>query len=237
MNSIAPFNLDLAPLLDWGCRHGDPLEPRAAEAVVGLLALSGARRRTGLPEPAAELVKELMSSCCRCTSAPSRPIWPVPAVLVALIGHTHAAGKLNAKRRDRLIAEVETLRPQFESAMTSPRRVTWARLYSQLLRAEGVDAADPQAVGAWVDAWRAVPTRSGAQRSAWRPLTLPGWSARLGGVRPGTDRRALAAGPSAASPPAGVGRAARAAGRARQCAAGRGSPAGHGGSEGRGLVV
>ena len=75
-----------------------------------------------------------------------------PAVLAALIGYTHEAGKLNARRRDRLMAEVETLRPQFESAMTSQRRVTWARLYGQLLRAEGVDAADPQAVGAWVDA-------------------------------------------------------------------------------------
>ena len=158
MNSIAPFNLDLAPLLDWGCRHGDPLEPRAAEAVVGLLALSGARRRTGLPEPAAELVKELMLVLLPLyVSAIPADLAGYPAVLVALIGHTHAAGKLNAKRRDRLIAEVETLRPQFESAMTSPRRVTWARLYSQLLRAEGVDAADPQAVGAWVDAMAGRP--------------------------------------------------------------------------------
>src|SRR6266571_5578440 len=80
-----------------------------------------------------------------------------PAVLVALIGYTHQAGKLNAKRRDRLIAEVETLRPQFESAMTSQRRVTWARLYGQLLRAEGVDAADLRAVGAWVDAFACRP--------------------------------------------------------------------------------
>src|SRR5260370_41887770 len=75
-----------------------------------------------------------------------------PAVLVVLTGYTHEAGRLNARRRDRLIAEVETLRPQFESAMTSQRRVTWARLYGQLLRAEGVDAADLRAVGAWLDA-------------------------------------------------------------------------------------
>ena len=60
VSSIARFSLDAAPLLDWASRQGDALDQRAAEAVVGLLALSGARRRTGLPEPAPELVKELM---------------------------------------------------------------------------------------------------------------------------------------------------------------------------------
>jgi hypothetical protein len=153
VSSVAPLSLDTAPLLGWGSQHGDPLDPHAAEAVVGLLALSGARRRTGLPEPAAELVKELMLVLLPLyVSAIPAELAGFPAVLVALIGHTHEAGRLNAKRRDRLIAEVETLRPQFEAAMTSRRRVTWARLYGQLLRTEGVDAADPQAVGAWVDA-------------------------------------------------------------------------------------
>jgi hypothetical protein len=184
VNSIAPFNLDLAPLLEWASRHGDPLEPRAAEAVVGLLALSGARRRTGLPEPVAELVKELMLVLLPLyVSAVPADLSDYPAVLVALIGHTHEAGKLNAKRRDRLIAEVETLRPQFESAMTSQRRVTWARLYGQLLRAEGVDAADPQAVGAWVDAMAGRPY---PQRRAALGLAAVGGSGAEegGGVAP-----------------------------------------------------
>jgi len=153
VSSIAPVNLDAAPLLGWASRHGDPLDPRAAEAVVGLLALSGARRRTGLPEPAPELVKELMLVLLPLyVSAIGAELAGFPAALVALIGYTHEAGKLNAKRRDRLIAEVQTLRPQFESAMISRRRVTWARLYGQLMRAEGVDTADPQVVGAWADA-------------------------------------------------------------------------------------
>lgn len=164
VSSITPFNLDAAPLLDWARRRGDPLDPRAVEAVLGLLALSGARRRTGLPEPAPELVKELMRVLLPLyVSAVPAELAGFPAVLVALIGYTHEAGKLNAKRRDRLIAEVGTLRPEFESAMTSQRRVTWARLYGQLLRAEGVDAADPQAVGAWVDA---LAERSCPQRRA-----------------------------------------------------------------------
>jgi len=80
-----------------------------------------------------------------------------PAVLVALIGYTHEAGKLNARRRDRLVAAVEALKPQFAAAMPGPHRATWARLYGQLLRAEGADAADPQAVGAWVDAFACRP--------------------------------------------------------------------------------
>ena len=113
-----------------------------------------------------------------------------PAVLVALIGYTHEAGRLNAKRRDRLIAEVETLRPQFEAAMTSQRRVTWARLYGQLLRAEGVHAADPQAVGAWVDA---LARRSYPQRRAELGLEALGGSGagESGGVAPSPRRRSL----------------------------------------------
>jgi hypothetical protein len=152
------LNLDAALFLDWAGRHGDPLDPRAAEAVLGLLALSGARRRTGLPEPAPELVEELMLTVLPLyVSAGPAELPGFPAVLVALAGYTHEAGKLNARRRDRLAAAVEALKPRFEAAMTSPRRATWARLYGQLLRAEGVDAADPQAVGAWVDAFARRP--------------------------------------------------------------------------------
>ena len=158
MSSSTPVNLDAAPLFDWASRHGDPLEPQAVEVVVGVLALAGTRRRTGLPEPAPELVKELMLVLLPLyVSAIPAELAGFPAALVALIGYTHEAGKLNVKRRDRLIAEVEALQPQFESAMTSQRRVTWARLYGQLMRAEGVDAADPQAVGAWVDAFACRP--------------------------------------------------------------------------------
>lgn len=184
VTSVAPFNLDLAPLLDWDGRHGDLLQPRAAEAVVGLLALSGARRRTGLPEPSAELVKELMLVLLPLyVSVIPADLAGYPAALVALIGYTHAAGKLNARRRDRLIAEVETLRPQFESAMISWRRVTWARLYGQLLHAEGVDAADPRAVGAWVDALAGRPY---PQRLAALGLAASGGSGagESGGVVP-----------------------------------------------------
>ena len=184
VSSIAPFNLDAAPLLDWASRHGDPLDPRAVEAVLGLLALSRARRRTGLPEPVPELVKDLMLVLLPLyVSAIPAELAGFPAVLVALIAYTHAAGKPNAKRRDRLIAEVETLQPQFESAMTSQRSVTWARLYGQLMRAEGVDTADPRAVGTWVDA---LAGRSYPQRRAGLGFEALGGSGEgaSGGVAP-----------------------------------------------------
>ena len=116
------MDLDAAPLLDWAGRRGGPLDPRAAEAVLGLLALSGARRRTGLPEPAPELVEELMLTLLPLyVSADPAELAGFPAVLVALIGYTHEAGKVNARRRDRLVAAVEALKPQVEAAMTSPR--------------------------------------------------------------------------------------------------------------------
>ncbi|HWM95648.1 MAG TPA: hypothetical protein VNO54_01205, partial [Streptosporangiaceae bacterium] len=93
-----PFNLGTAPLLGWASQHGDPLDPRAAQAVVGLLALSGARRRTGLPEPAPELVKELMLVLLPLyVSAIPAELAGYPAVLVALIGH--APGDVRARHR------------------------------------------------------------------------------------------------------------------------------------------
>ena len=151
MAAIESLDLDIAPLLAWTDRRGEQLDRRAAEAVVGLLALSGARRRTGLPEPTPELAEELLLSILPLfASAAAGELQTFPAVLVALAGYTHEAGRLNSKRRDRLINAVGTLAPRFEAAMTSPRRVTWARLYGQLLRAEGVDPGDSQAVGDWL---------------------------------------------------------------------------------------
>ncbi|WP_314244030.1 ATP-binding protein [Streptomyces kutzneri] len=92
------------------------------------------------------------------------------AVLVALADHTHEAGRLNAKRHARLVARVHELAEGFVQAMTSPGRVTWPRLYSNLLRADGVDAVDARAVGGWVAAFAA---RSYAEQVAARGFALP----------------------------------------------------------------
>ncbi len=90
--------------------------------------------------------------------------------------------------------------------MTSQRRLTWARLYGQLLRAEGVDAADPRAVGAWVDAFarRPYPERravlgfealdgSGEVESGWlAPLASVAFVRALVGERSRQARLLLA---------------------------------------------
>jgi hypothetical protein len=84
-----------------------------------------------LPEPAPELVEELMLILLPLyVSAGPAELAGFPAVLVALIGHTHEAGKLNARRRDRLVAAVEALqRPRWPQRW--PRRrltgITWTR--------------------------------------------------------------------------------------------------------------
>ncbi len=151
MAAIESLDLDIAPLLVWAARRGERLDRRVAEAVVGLLALSDTRRRTGLPEPTPELAEELLLSILPLfASVAAGELQAFPAVLVALAGYTHEAGRLNSKRRDRLITAVGTLAPRFEAVMTNPRRATWARLYGQLLRAEGVDPGDSQAVGDWL---------------------------------------------------------------------------------------
>lgn len=168
MSTIDPLDLDAAPLLAWASRHGDRLDQHAADAVVGVLALSGARRRTGLPEPAPELVEEVLLAILPLfVSATPAQLPAFPAALVALAGFTHEAGRLNAKRRDRLIAAVGALTPRFEAAMTSPRRATWARLYGQLLRAGSVDTSDPRRVRDWLDAFAC-----GAGRERWAALAV-----------------------------------------------------------------
>ncbi|MCX4627565.1 hypothetical protein [Streptomyces sp. NBC_01443] len=158
MNAAAPLLLDLDSFLARAEERGTPLDARAADAVLGLLALSRARRRTGLPEPTEELAEELLHTLLPLyVSAAADELPGFVAVLIALADHTHEAGRLNAKRRAKLVARVHELAEGFVQAMTSPRRVTWPRLYGNLLRADGVDAADARAVRDWVAAFAARP--------------------------------------------------------------------------------
>ncbi|MFE3761229.1 hypothetical protein ACFXPI_05620 [Streptomyces sp. NPDC059104] len=75
------------------------MDARAAEAVLGLLVLSRARRRTSLPELTEELAEELLYTLLPMyVSAAEEDVPGFVAVLVALADHTHEAGRLNAKR-------------------------------------------------------------------------------------------------------------------------------------------
>ena len=92
MAVIESLDLDIAPLLVWAARRGERLDRRVAEAVVGLLALSDTRRRTGLPEPTPELAEELLLSILPLfASVAAGELQAFPAVLVALAGYTHEA--------------------------------------------------------------------------------------------------------------------------------------------------
>ncbi|MFI8102090.1 hypothetical protein [Streptomyces sp. NPDC086023] len=164
MNIAVPLLLDMDTFLARAEERGTPLEARAAEAVLGLLALCEARRRTGLPEPTEELAAELLHTLLPLyASATEEELPDYVAALVALADHTREAGRLNAKRHARLVARVHELAGGFRQAMTSPRRMTWPRLYGNLLRADGVDTTDPQAVRDWLDVFA---TRPYAERRA-----------------------------------------------------------------------
>ncbi|WP_327416321.1 hypothetical protein [Streptomyces sp. NBC_01233] len=164
MNTATPLLLDMDSFLARAEERGTPLDVRAAEAVLGLLALGEARRRTGLPEPTEELAEELLHILLPLyVSATEEELPGFVAALVALVDHTHEVGRLNAKRQAKLVTRVHELAEGFTQAMTSPRRLTWPRLYGNLLRAAGVDATDPRAVRAWLEAFAARPQ---AERNA-----------------------------------------------------------------------
>lgn len=178
MNAATPLLIDLDAFLARAEERGAPLDARAADAVLGLLALSQARRRTGLPEPTEELAEELLHTLLPLyVSAAEDELPGFVAALVALADHTHEAGRLNAKRHAKLVARVHELAEGFVQAMTSPRRVTWPRLYGNLLRADGVDAADARAVRDWIAAFAARPY---AERHTVRGFALPPEDGPLG---------------------------------------------------------
>ncbi|MFZ3500358.1 hypothetical protein ACODT5_45310 [Streptomyces sp. 5.8] len=158
MTTATPLLLDVDSFLARAEERGAPLDARAVEAVLGLLVLGGARRRTGLPEPTEELAEELLHLLLPLyVSAAAEELPGFVTALVSLADHTHEAGRLNAKRHAKLVARVHELAEGFGQAMTSHDRLTWPRLYGNLVRAAGVDANDPQAVRDWLETFAALP--------------------------------------------------------------------------------
>lgn len=125
----------------------DPSSARIADAVLTLLALRGADRRTGLPEPTPELVRQVLHQdvpALVCATEPELPV--APAVLRALTDLVRAKGRLNTKRHARLLAAIDEAVPEFRRAMTDPGNLTWPRWYASLMRADGTPVDDPEAV-------------------------------------------------------------------------------------------
>ncbi|MEX0167577.1 hypothetical protein [Streptomyces sp. LMG1-1-1.1] len=147
-------------LLDGTPERRDPVFTRAAEAVLGLLALRGADRGTGVPEPTPGLVRQLLvEDLPTFVYAPPGELAAYPAVLGAL------AARFDGGRGERIAAVVAESGPDFERAMNDPGNLTWHRWYAALLRSCGADLADPEDVRRRLAALDGAPLPDGVHRA------------------------------------------------------------------------
>lgn len=159
MTAANALNTGCDSFLAWATgERGISLPARPADAVLTMLALRGADRRAGVPEPTPQLLRQVLhEDLPQLLWAPDDELDAVPDVLTALADRVREAGRLNAKRHARLLAAAEDAVPGFRSAMADPANLTWPRWYASLLVADGVDADDPVAVQAWLDAHESTP--------------------------------------------------------------------------------
>jgi hypothetical protein len=149
----------LDDFLAWAEARGEPVPARCAEVALVLLALRGAPVRGGLPQPAAKLLGQVLrDDLPHLVCGAAEEVATYPRVLGLLIDHQRAAGLMNVDRHRALHAAVRKAVPDYEQAVRDPLRLTWPRLYGGLLRADGVQAADQQAVREWFTDYR---SRSG----------------------------------------------------------------------------
>ncbi|MET8944199.1 hypothetical protein ABZX30_11570 [Streptomyces sp. NPDC004542] len=119
----------------------------AADAVVYLLALSGAKVRDGLPEATPDLVRAvLLEALPQFLSVAPGEEGAALAVLRVLADRTRADGRLNTKRHARLREAIDKCAEEHLRVMCDPRELTLPRFWGGLLRARGVDVRDAQAV-------------------------------------------------------------------------------------------
>ncbi|MFE7194561.1 hypothetical protein [Kitasatospora sp. NPDC057541] len=146
-----------AELLAWAEAAGHrPVAEAPLRAVLALLELGGGRMHDGWPELTSAAVEHLLYERLYLYVQPEPGQDPLAygAAVRLLVDHQRAAKRLNAKRQERLHAEAEW---QGEVAAGLLRRadlVTWPRLYTLLLRADGVDTGDEPAVRAWLEGFR-----------------------------------------------------------------------------------
>ncbi|MEU7070251.1 hypothetical protein AB0B30_18315 [Streptomyces narbonensis] len=153
-------NTGLDSFLDGTPERRDPVFTRAAEAVLGLLALRGADRRSGVPEPTPGLVRHLLvEDLPAFVYAAPGDLGAFPAVLGAL------AARFDGGRGEQVVAVVAEAGPDFERAMNDPGNLTWHRWYASLLRACGTDLADPDDVRRRLAALDGAPLPAGVRRA------------------------------------------------------------------------
>ncbi|MET9675110.1 hypothetical protein ABZY68_18730 [Streptomyces sp. NPDC006482] len=153
-------NTGLDSFLDGTPERRDPVFTRAAEAVLGLLALRGADRGSGLPEPTPGLVRHLLvEDLPTFVYAAPGELGVYPAVLGAL------AARFDGGRGEQVVAVVAEAAPDFERAMNDPGNLTWHRWYASLLRTCGTDLADPEDVRRRLAALDGAPLPDGVRRA------------------------------------------------------------------------
>ncbi|WP_282695273.1 hypothetical protein [Streptomyces sp. CC208A] len=146
--------------LDGGPEARDPAFLRAAEVVLGLLALRGADRASGLPEPGPDLVRRLLvEDLPTFVYVPPGELAAYPAVLGEL------AGCFDGDLRERVAAAVDESAGDFERAMDDPGNLTWHRWYASLLRTVGADLGDAEDVRRRIGALDGAPLPDGVLRA------------------------------------------------------------------------
>ncbi|WP_055603251.1 hypothetical protein [Streptomyces aureus] len=153
-------NTGLDSFLDGAPERRDPVFVRAAEAVLGLLALRGADRESGVPEPTPGLVRQLLVE-----DLPTFVYVPPGALAVypAVVGRL--AARFDGGRDEQVAAAVREAAADFERAMTDPGNLTWHRWYASLLRSCGADLADPEDVRRRLAALDGAPLPDGVHRA------------------------------------------------------------------------
>lgn len=142
-------------LLRWADEQGlEPVPADALRTVLVLLELGDGRMHDGYPELSSPVVEQLLYERLYMYVQPASDPGVYGRAVRLLIEHQRATKRLNAKRRERLIAEVEWQGELLGGLLRQPHLVTWPRLYTLLLRAAGVDTTDPAAVRAWLDGFR-----------------------------------------------------------------------------------
>lgn len=160
MAEIVLTNTGLDAFLAAHPEFRGPGAARAADAVLGLLALRGADRASGLPEPTPALVRRLLvEDLPAFVGAAPAELDVYPAVLRALVEG------LDGERRRRVEGVIGEAEPDFARAMGDPGNLTWPRWYAQLLRADGTDPGDPGAVRDWLARLDGPPLPDGMRRA------------------------------------------------------------------------
>ncbi|MEV6331243.1 hypothetical protein [Streptomyces sp. NPDC051909] len=160
MAEIVLTNTGLDAFLAAHPEFRGPGAARAADAVLGLLALRGADRTSGLPEPTPALVRRLLvEDLPAFVGAAPTELDVYPAVLRALVE------ALDGERRRRVEGAIGEAEPDFARAMGDPGNLTWPRWYAQLLRADGTDPGDPAAVRDWLARLDGPPLPDGMRRA------------------------------------------------------------------------